>query len=130
MQPTQQPAGDKGALKGHAGLRAGDRVAEGEGASRGRACAHAGCGQPLAAPGQLPSGSVLKLCTKCRLVAYCSKECQTADWKRGHKKVCGTRRVGGAGGGGRAQAQAALRAALQGGGGADQMKVRRRFMPT
>ena len=90
-------------------------------------CTHTGCGQPLAAPGQLPAGSVLQLCAKCRLVAYCSKQCQTADWKRGHKKVCAARREGS---GRRAQAQAALRAALQGGGGADQMKVRRRFMPT
>ena len=63
-------------------------------------CTHTGCGQPLAAPGQLPAGSVLQLCAKCRLVAYCSKQCQTADWKRGHKKLCGTRRAGGAGGGG------------------------------
>jgi hypothetical protein len=27
-------------------------------------------------------------CTRCRGVSYCSKECQVAHWKAGHKKVC------------------------------------------
>jgi hypothetical protein len=30
---------------------------------------------------------VLKKCGECKTEEYCSKECQTADWKR-HKKVC------------------------------------------
>jgi hypothetical protein len=32
----------------------------------------------------------LKECTRCRLVRYCSKECQTAHWKAtaGHRKFC------------------------------------------
>jgi hypothetical protein len=30
----------------------------------------------------------LKLCTRCRSVSYCSKECQVAHWKAGHKQVC------------------------------------------
>jgi len=29
-----------------------------------------------------------KMCGKCKLVAYCSRECQAKDWKE-HKKVCG-----------------------------------------
>ncbi|KZW01903.1 hypothetical protein EXIGLDRAFT_829805 [Exidia glandulosa HHB12029] len=28
-------------------------------------------------------------CSQCRTVAYCSKECQKTDWKRGHKLECG-----------------------------------------
>jgi hypothetical protein len=30
----------------------------------------------------------LKVCTQCRGVSYCSKECQLAHWKAGHKQVC------------------------------------------
>lgn len=33
-----------------------------------------------------------KLCVGCKLVAYCSKECQAADWKTCHKRVCSHRR--------------------------------------
>jgi len=29
----------------------------------------------------------LKSCSRCKVVAYCSKECQGQDWSR-HKKVC------------------------------------------
>ena len=29
----------------------------------------------------------LKTCSKCKTVAYCSKECQKKDWE-GHKKDC------------------------------------------
>jgi hypothetical protein len=29
----------------------------------------------------------LHLCSRCKMVAYCNKECQTAAWS-GHKKVC------------------------------------------
>lgn len=27
-------------------------------------------------------------CARCRAVHYCSRECQAADWKRGHKRQC------------------------------------------
>lgn len=30
----------------------------------------------------------LDRCSACRRVAYCSKKCQTNDWKDGHKKTC------------------------------------------
>jgi len=29
-----------------------------------------------------------KMCAGCKKVGYCSTECQTADWKRRHKRVC------------------------------------------
>eukprot|EP00562_Extubocellulus_spinifer_P031574 CAMPEP_0178724432 /NCGR_PEP_ID=MMETSP0699-20121125/26106_1 /TAXON_ID=265572 /ORGANISM="Extubocellulus spinifer, Strain CCMP396" /LENGTH=439 /DNA_ID=CAMNT_0020375637 /DNA_START=935 /DNA_END=2254 /DNA_ORIENTATION=+ len=29
-----------------------------------------------------------KCCVECRAVYYCSRECQVADWKAGHKKDC------------------------------------------
>lgn len=35
--------------------------------------------------------SKFKLCSKCRLVRYCSKECQSNDWQQ-HKMTCGTDR--------------------------------------
>lgn len=30
----------------------------------------------------------LKKCSKCRAVAYCSRECQVVDWRGGHKQQC------------------------------------------
>lgn len=29
-----------------------------------------------------------KTCSRCKLVFYCSSECQTVHWKAGHKRVC------------------------------------------
>jgi len=29
------------------------------------------------------------LCSGCRMVYYCSKDCQTIDWKKSHKNTCG-----------------------------------------
>ena len=29
-----------------------------------------------------------KVCSRCGLVSYCSRECQKLDWKRGHKAMC------------------------------------------
>lgn len=36
---------------------------------------------------EIPDGQV-KRCSRCRLTVYCSKECQTASWKTGHKANC------------------------------------------
>jgi hypothetical protein len=49
----------------------------------GKACAVCGAG---AAPG----GGVLKKCSRCLAVLYCSAACQTQDWKRagGHRATC------------------------------------------
>lgn len=33
-------------------------------------------------------GAPLKACSRCRQVRYCSKECQQAAWKGGHKQSC------------------------------------------
>jgi hypothetical protein len=33
------------------------------------------------------NGSKLMKCQRCKVIYYCSKECQVADWK-GHKKLC------------------------------------------
>jgi hypothetical protein len=30
----------------------------------------------------------MAVCARCKAVQYCSKECQVADWKAGHKQVC------------------------------------------
>ena len=30
----------------------------------------------------------MSACTKCKLVEYCGKECQTNDWRAGHKILC------------------------------------------
>lgn len=35
------------------------------------------------------ANGALSLCGKCRKRSYCSKECQTSDWKAGHKHWCG-----------------------------------------
>lgn len=35
-----------------------------------------------------------KRCSQCRAVAYCSRECQAAHWKKGHKKACSETRQG------------------------------------
>jgi hypothetical protein len=34
--------------------------------------------------------SELKKCSRCKSLHYCSKKCQVADWKAGHKKDCET----------------------------------------
>lgn len=34
------------------------------------------------------AASILKACTRCKVVHYCNRECQTAHWKAVHKKKC------------------------------------------
>jgi hypothetical protein len=43
-------------------------------------CSGCGCGG---------TGSPLMACAACKQVYYCSRACQVADWKAGHKAVCG-----------------------------------------
>ncbi|CAK4659075.1 hypothetical protein LEN26_012908 [Aphanomyces euteiches] len=39
-------------------------------------------------------GSAAKTaCARCLCVRYCSKECQTEDWKAGHKRACKPKKV-------------------------------------
>ncbi len=35
------------------------------------------------------NGKPLSRCGKCKMIAYCSVECQTLHWKAVHKKGCG-----------------------------------------
>ena len=49
-------------------------------------CSHAGCGQRIGA--SEAAGAGLRTCAKCRRVVYCSRACQKAAWKGGHKQEC------------------------------------------
>ena len=49
-------------------------------------CPAPGCGQQVGSTESVGAG--LKICGRCRQVAYCSRNCQKAAWKRGHKKEC------------------------------------------
>ncbi|KAJ6607014.1 hypothetical protein B0H10DRAFT_1629507, partial [Mycena sp. CBHHK59/15] len=49
-------------------------------------CHAAGCPQSIAA-----TGHEFKRCSACRVVAYCSKECQARAWTAragAHKRIC------------------------------------------
>ena len=50
------------------------------------ACTVPGCGASIPATDPAPPG--LKKCKRCGEVAYCSKQCQVAAWKKGHKAAC------------------------------------------
>jgi len=81
----------------------------------GGGCSHPGCGQQIGV--SEAAGAGLMRCTKCRQKVYCSKACQVAGWKGGHKQECERLREGaeaGRGGSGGAALQEALRAALLG----------------
>ena len=81
----------------------------------GSGCSHPGCGQQIGV--SEAAGAGLMRCTKCRQKVYCSKACQVAGWKGGHKQECERLREGaeaGGGGSGGAAAQEALLAALLG----------------
>jgi hypothetical protein len=41
-----------------------------------------------ASPGCQQIAVSMKQCGRCRAVRYCSQECQTVHWKRGHRQVC------------------------------------------
>ena len=81
----------------------------------GGGCSHPGCGQQIGV--SEAAGAGLMRCTKCRQKVYCSKACQVAGWKGGHKQECERLREGaeaGGGGSGGAVAQEALLAVLLG----------------
>ncbi|XP_066287927.1 ankyrin repeat domain-containing protein 54-like isoform X2 [Branchiostoma lanceolatum] len=45
-------------------------------------CCNPKCGKP-------GYRSALKLCGRCKLTRYCSRDCQKQHWTAGHKKCCG-----------------------------------------
>lgn len=47
---------------------------------RSNVCSNPGCSQ------QVSKG--MKRCSRCKQVAYCSRECQLAHWKAGHREAC------------------------------------------
>ncbi|XP_035682000.1 protein fem-1 homolog A-like [Branchiostoma floridae] len=47
-------------------------------------CCNPKCGKP----GYRKTGT-LKLCGRCKLTRYCSRDCQIQHWSVGHKKCCG-----------------------------------------
>ncbi len=53
-------------------------------------CHNEGCSVAYSEDASVQSAE-LKSCARCRKVAYCSVECQTADWKARHKAECGKR---------------------------------------
>ena len=46
-----------------------------------RECAHCGVQEGN-------HGATLRKCVRCKVTSYCSKPCQTAHWKAGHKLQC------------------------------------------
>lgn len=54
-----------------------------------RACAGPGCGATVITSGT--PGRAFQVCAKCKLLRYCSRECQRRDWTEGelpHKTLC------------------------------------------
>ena len=48
--------------------------------------AEACCGNCGAPPGE---GAKFKMCSRCKMVRYCSTICQKKAWAGGHKQECG-----------------------------------------
>ncbi|XP_078601054.1 uncharacterized protein LOC144876044 [Branchiostoma floridae x Branchiostoma japonicum] len=46
------------------------------------------CNPKCSKPGKRKTGT-LKLCGRCKLTRYCSRDCQKQHWSVGHKKCCG-----------------------------------------
>ena len=95
VAPTAPGVGGGAGAAGGAGSGAKQKVGKGLGAL---VCC-ASCGKYAGAAGGGGSGGSgpevvaakkveLKMCSVCRAIGYCSRECQKADWKA-HKKVCG-----------------------------------------
>ncbi|XP_071510408.1 uncharacterized protein [Diadema antillarum] len=49
------------------------------------------CSLPSCSRSEESTGQKLKLCARCRLVMYCSQECQSSHWTNGHRERCATR---------------------------------------
>ncbi|XP_035664673.1 serine/threonine-protein phosphatase 6 regulatory ankyrin repeat subunit A-like isoform X4 [Branchiostoma floridae] len=45
--------------------------------------------RPYLTHGYLDERKTLKLCGRCKLTRYCSRDCQIQHWSVGHKKCCG-----------------------------------------
>ena len=54
-----------------------------------RSCANCGMPEGNAVAGSTTATVLLKDCSRCKLVGYCGKDCQTQHWKTGgHKEFC------------------------------------------
>ena len=53
-----------------------------------RVCGRSGCNAVSRAKLSSPRRHPLLLCSGCKSIAYCSKECQAAAWAAGHKQEC------------------------------------------
>lgn len=49
------------------------------------------CSSPNCALSEESTGQKLKICARCRLVMYCSQDCQSYHWTNGHRERCGSR---------------------------------------
>ncbi|XP_063952640.1 uncharacterized protein LOC129256488 [Lytechinus pictus] len=49
------------------------------------------CSSPNCALSEESTGQKLKMCARCRLMMYCSQDCQSYHWTNGHRERCGSR---------------------------------------
>lgn len=65
----------------------GSSAGGGRGPATGAACDGCGALPGRPAPGA-PSPLPHRVCDECRSVRYCSRKCQVAAWRQGHRSVC------------------------------------------
>ena len=53
-----------------------------------RSCANLLCPN-VGGEGREAEGRPNQRCSACRAVRYCCRECSVADWRAGHRRVCG-----------------------------------------
>ena len=70
---------ERGGWEGRGGMEGVLTIVKGETEVFGMKCSNVPC--------KVHSEKLLK-CAACGSVGYCSKECQKADWKAGHKQSC------------------------------------------
>ena len=51
------------------------------------------CNPQCKLPGNVAERTSMLCCSRCRLEYYCSRECQAAHWRAGHKEACEERRI-------------------------------------